>query len=77
MNQPNRTQLALGILLILIGAWFIAVKQVQILKQFSDINTQWPVYVIGAGVLLLILGLLTGAPRMAIPAALVAAIGSN
>ena len=75
MSRQNRTQLALGILLVLLGAWFIAVRQVPILKPFSNLNWDWPFYVIGAGVVLLLIGLVTDAPRMAIPAAIVAGIG--
>ena len=75
MSRQNRTQLALGILLVLIGVWFIAVQQVPLLKPFSNLNWDWPFYVIGAGVILLVIGLVTDAPRMAIPAALVAGIG--
>ena len=75
MSRQNRTQLALGILLVLLGAWFIAVRQIPILKPFSNLNWDWPFYVIGAGTVLLLIGLVTDAPRMAIPAAIVAGIG--
>ena len=75
MSRQNRTQLALGILLVLLGAWFIAVRQIPILKPFSNLNWDWPFYVIGAGAILLLIGLVTDAPRMAIPAAIVAGIG--
>jgi len=75
MSRQNRTQLALGILLVLLGVWFIAVRQIPILKPFSNLNWDWPFYVIGAGAILLLIGLVTDAPRMAIPAAIVAGIG--
>ncbi len=75
MNKENRTQLILGILLILAGVWFVAVRQVPALKAWIDIQFEWPFYVISAGALILLIGLLTGAPRMAIPAAIVAGIG--
>lgn len=75
MNRQNRTQLVLGILLILFGVWFVAAKQVPGLKAWAEIQFQWPFYVIGAGVLILIIGLLTGAANMAIPACIVAGIG--
>jgi hypothetical protein len=75
MSRQNRTQLALGILLVLLGVWFIAVRQIPILKPFSNLNWDWPLYVIGAGVVLLLIGLVTAAPRIAIPAAIVAGIG--
>jgi hypothetical protein len=75
MSRQNRTQLILGILLILLGIWFIAVRQVPILKPFADFTWEWPFYVVGAGIVLLLTGLMTDAPRMAIPAAIVAGIG--
>ncbi len=75
MSKENRTQLVLGILLVLAGVWFVAVRQVPALKQWIDVRFEWPFYVIGAGALILLIGLLTGAPRMAIPAAIVAGIG--
>ena len=75
MSRQNRTQLALGVLLVLLGVWFVAVRQVPILKPFANLNWDWPFYVIGAGAVLLLIGLVTDAPRMAIPAAIVAGIG--
>ena len=75
MNRQNRTQLALGVLLVLLGVWFIAVRQVPILKPFSNLTWDWPFYVIGAGAILFVIGLVTDTPRMAIPAAIVAGIG--
>lgn len=75
MNRRDRTQLILGLLLILLGVWFFAVRQVPALKAWSELQFQWPFYVIGAGALILFIGLLTGAPAMAIPASIVAGIG--
>src|SRR5258708_861714 len=75
MTKQNRTQLILGILLILLGLWFFAAQQVRSLKALANIKFDWPLYVVGAGALILATGLLTGQPRMAIPASLVAGIG--
>jgi peptidoglycan/LPS O-acetylase OafA/YrhL len=75
MNRQNRTELILGLLLILAGAWFVASRQVPALRPWANLHIEWPFYVIGAGALMLILGLLTGRPRMAIPASLVAGVG--
>jgi hypothetical protein len=75
MNRQNRTQLVLGLLLILIGLWFVAAQRVPWLKAWADIQFQWPFYVVGAGALILVIGLLTGAANMAIPACIVAGIG--
>ena len=75
MNRQNRTQLVLGLLLILFGLWFVAVQRMPGLKAWAEIQFQWPFYVIGAGALILVIGLLTGAANMAIPACIVAGIG--
>ena len=75
MARQNRSQLALGLILVLLGVWFVAVRQIPALKAWTEIQFQWPFYVIGAGVLILLIGLLTGAPAMAIPACIVAGIG--
>jgi peptidoglycan/LPS O-acetylase OafA/YrhL len=75
MNKQNRTQLVLGTLLILLGIWFVAAQRVPALKAWMEIQFQWPFYVIGAGALILVIGLLTGAANMAIPACIVAGIG--
>ena len=75
MTRQNRTQLVLGLLLILIGVWFVAAQRVPALKAWAEVQFQWPFYVIGAGALILVIGLLTGAANMAIPACIVAGIG--
>lgn len=75
MNRSNRSQLGLGILLILLGAWFLATRLVPDLgawvKQFT--SGSWPVVI--AGGIILLIGLLVGSPGMAVPAAIVAGIG--
>jgi hypothetical protein len=75
MKSESRMQLVLGLLLILLGLWFVAVRQVPALKAWAELQFEWPFYVVGAGALILVIGLLTGAPNMAIPASIVAGIG--
>lgn len=72
--QQNRTNLALGILLILIGAWLVISRQVPAVQEWMD-DFSWPMWVIGAGLMLLVVGLLTGNPGMAVPATIFAGIG--
>lgn len=71
----NRTQLALGLILVLVGAWFIAVRQVPALREWVDVTMTWPLNIVAIGGLILLIGLLVGAPGMAVPAAIVAGIG--
>ena len=75
MNKTGRSQLVLGIILILVGGWFLLNQTMPEFREFFEPYTEWPanMLLIGAGIL--ILGLLTGSPGLAIPAAIVAGIG--
>lgn len=75
MYRSNRTQLALGVILILLGVGYIAFHQVPAIQGWLSVEFVWPFYVIGAGGLILLIGLFTGAPAMSIPACIVAGIG--
>ena len=75
MARKTRSNLAVGVILILIGGWFLAA---QIFPQLGDWfwgTFDWPFVIIGVGACLLIFGLLAGAPGMAVPASIVAGIG--
>lgn len=74
MSQ-NRSSLVLGILLIAVGAWLVATRQLPDLRAWLDANFTWPMWTIGAGILILLIGLITGAPGMAVPASIVAGVG--
>ena len=73
--RQNRSTLFLGVLLILLGAWLVVSRQVPSVRDWLDNNFAWPMWTIGAGLLIFIIGLITGAPGMAIPASIVAGIG--
>ena len=42
MNRQGRTQLALGVILILLGAWFLLDKSVPAFHSVFANYTQWP-----------------------------------
>jgi hypothetical protein len=67
--------LVAGLLLILLGVWFMATQFVPELRAWMDIEYTWPLIIVGLGVLLLVVGLLTGVPAMAVPACIVGGIG--
>lgn len=73
--KQNRSNLFLGVLLIAIGAWLVATRQVPSLQQFTETMTG-AMWTIAAGLLILVIGLITGALGMAVPASIVAGIGS-
>jgi hypothetical protein len=75
MEKKNRTQLVLGLLLILVAGWLIATRIEPDLANILHLTFDWPMWVIFAGAALLVIGLLVGDSDMAIPASIVAGIG--
>ena len=75
MNKQSRSQLALGLILILAGAWFFAKETIPVVAEFADQFFQWPYTLVRIGALILVIGLLTGNPGMAVPAMIVSGIG--
>jgi hypothetical protein len=75
MEKKNRTQLVLGLVLILVAAWLIATRIKPDLANILHLTFEWPMWVMLAGAALLVIGLLVGAPDMAVPASIVAGIG--
>ena len=75
MSRQGRSQLFLGLILILLGAWFVAEQTIPSLADFTDKIFVWPFTLMWIGALILVIGLFTGNPGMAVPAAIVAGIG--
>jgi len=73
--RQNRSNLALGVILLLAGGWLLLTRQVPDLQKWMDNNFTWPMWTIGAGLIILLIGLVTGNPGMAVPASIVAGIG--
>lgn len=75
MNKSQRTTLALGVVLVVAGALFIAANFIQPLNTILQQLRSWPMIIEAVALGLLLLGLLIGEPGMAIPAVIVAGIG--
>jgi LiaI-LiaF-like transmembrane region len=73
MDRGRRSALAGGIILILLGVLFLA-GQLGLLSWAGELT--WPLILVGIGAAMLIIGLLVGEPGMAVPACVVAGIGS-
>jgi len=73
--KPNRSNLALGLILLIIGGWLLVAQQVPDLQEWVREHSSGSVYTIGAGLLILLFGLLTSSPGLAVPASIVAGIG--
>jgi hypothetical protein len=72
MDQGRRTGLVIGLVLILLGLWFLAAQLIPGLRGFGF---HWPLIIVGVGLFLFLLGLMTRTPSLAIPACVVGGIG--
>jgi hypothetical protein len=75
MDAGKRSRLGLGVLLVAIGIAFLVLQIVPGLTNWFNVPYSWPLIVVGVGALILIIGLLSGAPESAIGACVVAGIG--
>ena len=75
MSRQSRSNLVVGLLLVLIGALIRASRFVPGLKNWLELDYAWPLVIVAAGVFLFLLGLLTGAPGLSVPACIVSGIG--
>ena len=71
MKTKKRTSILGGLLLIAIGAIFLAIQ----IFPGLHIDFSWPWIIIAVGLFLLTIGAATGEPDMAIPACIVGGIG--
>ena len=71
MKGRRRSSIAGGLVLILLGALFLAAQFLPGLRLWIS----WPWIIIGVGVFFLVLGLVTGEPGLAVPACIIGGIG--
>lgn len=75
MDINRRSNLVIGFLLLLIGGWFLAAQFFPHLSQLVQIDYQWPLIVVGVGLVFLIMAVLVRAPGLAVPASIIGGIG--
>jgi hypothetical protein len=79
MDTRRRSQLAGGLVLLLLGSVLLAAQVSPAFYAWVVANVSWaeswPLIVIGVGFFLFVFGLLVGAPGMAVPACIVGGIG--
>jgi hypothetical protein len=74
MDRSTRSGVGVGFLLIPLGLLFLAGQLFP--GMFGRIGPfTWPLIVVGVGVFLFLIGLVTGSPGMAVPACIVGDIG--
>ena len=62
-----------GLILILIGAWFLAVQFVPQLNAWAQ--GEWALYIIGVGIVFLLASITTNVPGLSVPAFIIGGIG--
>jgi len=75
MNRQGRSQLALGVILILAGAWFLVDRMNPAFHAFFGRYTEWPVNLLLIGGAIFIFALVLGQPGLAVPAAIISGLG--
>ncbi len=75
MDRRRRSSLVGGVLLVLIGAWFVAVQVLPELATWLEFEFTWPLFIVAIGAILFVVGLVTAVPGLAVPACIVAGIG--
>jgi hypothetical protein len=75
MSRKGRIQLFGGLLVLALGVLLLVWQVLPGLGDIFEIAWSWPLTIVAVGGGLLLLGLLIGAPGMAVPACIVAGIG--
>jgi len=76
MDTERRGNLVVGIVLLLVGAGFLAREYVPAINELIPFGFDWPLLVIGIGLVFFVSSALVKAPGLAIPGAIIAGIGS-
>ena len=75
MNKSQRSNLTLGVILVVLGAVFIAANIIPSFHFLLNQVNSWPMIIEAGALGLLLLGLVIGVPDMAVPATIVGGIG--
>ena len=74
MKIKDRSKFTMGLLLVVVGTVWLALRLVPALAGWAY-YLDWPMYTFGVAALLLVVGLLTGDPGLAVPVCVVGGIG--
>ena len=75
MDRSTRSSLTFGIILIGIGALFLAFQLFPQLGQWINWSTGWPLIIVGVGLVFLVSAVLSRASGLAIPGTIIGGIG--
>lgn len=75
MSQQKRNNLTSGLVLIFIGGVLLMLQVFPGLGAWFNVRFTWPMIIIAIALGMFVIGLLTGAPDMAIPSCIIGGIG--
>lgn len=75
MTTVSRGRIAGALVLIGLGAWFLAVELSPAVRAFAYGRDTWPLEILGVAAFLLLVGLLSWTPGLVIPAVIVGGLG--
>lgn len=75
MDIDRRSNLAFGLMLLLVGAFFLAAQFFPEIRDLVRINYAWPLWVVGVGLVFLVMAVAVRAPGLAVPASIISGIG--
>ncbi len=75
MESKQRSRLAFGLIVLLVGFWLLAVQLFPALRNWANLFSTGSMIVLGAGGLLLLVGLVTRDANLMVPACVVASVG--
>lgn len=75
MESKQRSGLAFGIIVLLVGLYLLTVQLVPSLRDWVQQFASWPMIVIGVGVLFMVLALATRDTNLMVPGSVIATIG--
>ncbi len=75
MDQHSRSSIAGGLILVLLGGWFLAMQLVPGLGEWFNTRYSWPLIIVAFGAMWLLLAFIMRNPDYAMPAAIFGGIG--
>lgn len=76
MDIDRRSNLVFGLILLLVGGFFLAAQLVPQLSNIIRIDYAWPLWVVGVGLIFLVMAVAVRAPGLAVPASIISGIGA-
>lgn len=73
--ETRRGSVTIGVLLVLVGGWFLATQLVPGLSDWANAFAEWPMWIVGAGILFFVAAIVGGVSGLAVPACILMGIG--